>query len=106
MSIVHEEEARKVYASAHNFVPVYRGLPGLTRKIIGWVFQIKGDESAPEKWSWITLYNQVSNDPQSSSFNAQKRLTAYVGSQRRIDRIQSYVDASADANGDTQNKRI
>jgi hypothetical protein len=104
MIIVHEEEARKVYADAHNFVPVYRGLLGLNRKIIGWVFQIKADGSAAEKWSWITLYNQVSNDPQSSSFNAQKRLTSYVGNQRRIDRIQSYIDASADTNGDSQNK--
>ena len=111
MSIVHEEEARKVYPTAHNFVPVYRGLPGLTRRIIGWAFQIKGDGSAAEEWSWITLDNQVSNDPQSSSFNAEKRLSAYVANRKRIDRIQSYVHPSEDRSdsvetGDNLNKEI
>lgn len=96
MAIAHEEAARSVYPSAHDFSPVFRGVPGLTRKMVGWIFQIKIEDEASEKWSWVTLDHQVSSDPVDRHDHASRVLCVYVANRGAISRgHRSAANASA-----------
>lgn len=60
MNVPYEQSARKIHKSARNFTPVTSGL--FSRRVLGWVFEVKSDSGVYCKFSWMSWDFTVSSD--------------------------------------------